>query len=138
MCLAGTDRPPGEARRRGQPARRPVTTGTGSAALSLAVTSIAGSSAAPFTLGAWLFGGQHPGCMDWAALRWSMAYRGGKPGFLARPPPPGRCWVVASSAAVASGSGFAGQTAVASCLPVVPGGGHAGPPLVDLDQAGFQ
>jgi hypothetical protein len=48
-----------------------------------------------------------------------------------------RCCVVAASAAVAGGSGFTGKTAVASCLPVVPGGGHAGPPLVDLDKAGF-
>src|SRR6266702_2874219 len=39
---------------------------------------------------------------------------------------------------VPGGSGFAGQTAVAGCLLVVPGGGQAGPPSVDLDQAGFQ
>ena len=58
--------------------------------------------------------------------------------LLAEVPLGGRCCVVASSVAVAGGSGLAGKTAVASCLPVVPGGGHAGPPLVDLDQAGFQ
>src|SRR5207247_585063 len=39
---------------------------------------------------------------------------------------------------VPGGSGFAGQTAVAGCLLVAAGGGQAGPPSVDLDQAGFQ
>lgn len=35
-------------------------------------------------------------------------------------------------------SGLTGKTAVASCLLVVPGSDQAGPPAVDLDQAGFQ
>jgi hypothetical protein len=36
------------------------------------------------------------------------------------------------------GSGFAGQAAVAGCRRLVPRGGPAGPPLVDLDQAGLE
>ncbi len=44
---------------------------------------------------------------------------------------------VASAVVVPGGSGFTGQAAVAGRLLVVPGGGEAGPPPVDLDQAGF-
>src|SRR5690348_16997960 len=46
-------------------------------------------------------------------------------------------WAVAAEASLLAGSGFTGKAAIAPCLLVVPGGGHAGAPLVDLDQAGF-